>query len=441
MRYIKYILLFLFLSFFTSACAFAQTQIKTIINVDESADKPVLVALIPFSYVNNTLESQGRLHQLIYENIRISGALRPFPVNKMLSRPNALNEVRYSEWEQEAVEYLVLGQISLNPLTQKVQVTASIVDVFQRKEILTKDYFYEEGAILTAANSISNDIFKLVTGVEGVFYSKIAYVESDNSREPRHRIFISNLNGSGAKMIVQRRQPIFSLSWSNDGKKLAYVSYENNMVVIYIHDLRTGNYQKFTNNGRGASAPRWDRDDKRLAFASSSINGTDIYLLDLTVNKVTKLTNARNGVINTEPFWFEEGNKLLFTSDRIGWPTPMEYNLNSKQQKRILSDTTYTLMPKYLSEDRVLFVKLGDDRVYSLYHYYMNIEFLEQITTKFDIESFDISKNKEYLVYTESLPGGRGGAIKFMHLKTKQSFLFLRNRPNKILREAIWSPN
>lgn len=124
--------------------------------------------------------------------------------------------------------------------------------------------------------------------------------------------------------------PVFS----PDGKKLAFDSSANNLVAgdaggqdVFVKDLTTGTITRLSVGPGGVQAddssylPVFSPDGTKVAFVSVAGNLvlndgnalSDLFVVDLATGAITRVSpNADQGVANSRPSFFPDGNRLLF---------------------------------------------------------------------------------------------------------------------------------
>jgi TolB protein len=91
-----------------------------------------------------------------------------------------------------------------------------------------------------AAHFISDRVFKYITGIDGSFSTRVAYVlQYTHDGKTRYRLEVADADGAQARSILDSDEPILSPSWSPDGQNIAYVSFEGGKPAIYTQNLAT----------------------------------------------------------------------------------------------------------------------------------------------------------------------------------------------------------
>jgi TolB protein len=131
---------------------------------------------------------------------------------------------------------------------------------------------------------------------------------------------MADADGYNPQVLLKSKEPIYSPTWSPDGKKLAYVSHERGgQQRIVIQQWSSGARKILTVPLKGRqSSPSWSPDGKKLAFTNHKDGNAEIYVLDLASKKVRQIT--RHWAIETEAVWTPDGKSIIFTSDRGGRP-------------------------------------------------------------------------------------------------------------------------
>ena len=110
-------------------------------------------------------------------------------------------------------------------------------------------------------------------------------------------------------------------SWSPDGKRLAFVSYndgDNEIEIVNIDSRDIERRIKPTNVG-AISTVAWSPDGSRLVFSGMIGGISDLYLFELSSGMTRRLTNDLHA--DMQPSWSPDGSSIVFITDRAG-PLP-----------------------------------------------------------------------------------------------------------------------
>ncbi|ASG68679.1 protein TolB [Francisella halioticida] len=205
----------------------------------------------------------------------------------------------------------------------------------------------------TLAHKISNYVYKKLTGEQGFFLTKLAYVKVSNPYARYGRVYeliISDYDGFNKHMVLrQTDNPIATPSWSADGRDIVYSSYSGGSMGVYELQIATGKVTRLTNFKGINSSPLFSPDDRKIALALSKSysDQTNIYIMNLVTKALKRLTI--NG-INTAPKFSPNGRSIVFTSDRgNGRPNIYVAPVNSKypQSSRLSSKIYQGYEPNY----------------------------------------------------------------------------------------------
>jgi len=201
--------------------------------------------------------------------------------------------------------------------------------------------------------------------VRGAFWTRIAYVTSTGlGREAKYSLVVADADGFNPRTVVNSSEPLLSPSWSPDGHKLAYVSFEGGNSGIWIQDIATGSREKITNFRGINGAPSFSPDGTRMAMTLSKGGNPDIYVMDLASKHLTQITNQFS--IDTEATWSPDGSSLYFTSDRGGRPQVYQVSANGGSASRVTFDGSYNASPSLSFDGKKLATAQGAGNVYRI---------------------------------------------------------------------------
>jgi TolB protein len=175
-----------------------------------------------------------------------------------------------SPWRSRGVDVVVVG--SVNPMAGgRWDVRYRLWDVLGNKSLGGVSYPVSTQDLRAAAHRIADDIFQRMTGVPGVFSTRIAYTTRSGGR---HHLWLADADGQNPKSVLSSTEPIISPNWSADGNRLAYVSFEQKKPIVYTHEVATG-VRRLASNQRGSnSAPAWSPDGSRLLVTLTLLLGS-----------------------------------------------------------------------------------------------------------------------------------------------------------------------
>lgn len=212
-----------------------------------------------------------------------------------------------------------------------------------------------------AAHEISDRVYQTLTGVRGIFSTRIAYIlVQRNGVTVRHALEVADYDGFNPRPLLSSSQPILSPAWSHDGKRIAYVSFENGESQIYISDVATGSRTLVSSFSGINGAPAWSPNDSQLALVLSKSGNTKVYLMDLGSRQLTQLTSGSS--IDTEPSFSPDGQSILFTSDRGGSPQIYRMVLGSRQISRMTFNGSYNARASFSPDgSQIVMIHRGAD--------------------------------------------------------------------------------
>ena len=116
-------------------------------------------------------------------------------------------------------------------------------------------------------------------------------------------------------------RPDWQPSWSPDGKKIAFSSWNEPPTDIGSLDIFVTPYDEFepvnvTRSSSHERRPSWSPDGLQLAFESDRNGNSDIFIAQDFDSEPIDLTNHESQ--DWAPTWSPDGNRLAFTSDRDG---------------------------------------------------------------------------------------------------------------------------
>jgi TolB protein len=275
-------------------------------------------------------------------------------------------------------------------------------DVPKQAALGTPAYLHTGAQLRATAHRIADYIYEKLTGEPGVFSTRIAYVVKSTGR---FELKIADADGSNDQAALASREPIISPTWSPDGSKLAYVSFEAKMPVVYVHDLASGRRHVAANFKGSNSAPAWSPSGKQLAVVLTKDGSSQLYVVNVDGSGVTRI--ATSSGIDTEPRWSTDGQFIYFTSDRGGSPQIYRVASGGGNAERISFEGSYNVTPRPSPDGKSLAFITRNSGRFQLALMDLATKQVQILTDSTKDESPSFAPNGRMILYATEI-GGRG---------------------------------
>ena len=425
-----------FILFFVLLVGSLQARATLTIEITQGLEGALPIAVVPFAWRGEAAAPPPHaVGGVVANDLQRSGRFKPLPEAEMLARPSRGEEVDFRDWRALNVDNLVIGEVSPNGPGGYL-VKFYLYDVYRGEQITGYSMPTTAGDLRATAHHIADIIYETLTGEPGAFATRIAYVTSVRQGTDKERIElrIADADGYSPQTSVSSEDPIMSPAWSPDGRKIAYVSFENAQPSIWVQEVFTGRREKMTSFKGINGAPAWSPDGRYLALTLSKDGNPDIFVMDVARRSLRPLT--RHWSIDTEPAWSPDGKTIVFTSDRGGSPQIYRVPVAGGEASRVSFEGKYNARASYSPDGRVLTMVTRVDGQY-------RIATLELATRDFRVmstgrldESPSFAPNGSMIIYATRV-GGRGVLAAVSTDGRVQQRLRLQQGD---VREPVWSP-
>jgi TolB protein len=350
-------------------------------------------------------------HAKVYIDIT-SPALRKLPISISYTGPEMAKEIPEiikNDLDFTGIFYFIdpdilgaeiIAKISVET-AEEIKADVTLFDLINNKEVFRKKYTASRNILRTLAHSISDDIFKEITGREGIFRTKIAYITSVGSKSSLH---IMDWDGYNSIKVVSSGLTL-SHNWSPDSQYVAYSAERNRTWAIYLLNLR--NYREITLfSSKGTNIVGGISSKDQIAFSSSKDGSPEIYVMNLNGSGSKKLTKSLG--IDVSPVFSPDGSQIAFVSDRGGTPQIYIMDSDGTRIRRLTFEGMYNTSPAWSPDGKwIAFVgrKSGNNQIFMIKS---DSTDLRQLTENRNNENPTFSPDGMFIAFDSDRDGSKG---------------------------------
>ncbi len=403
------------------------------IEITSGVEDALPIAIVPFG--GPVTASGEDVAAIVRADLKRSGRFKPMPVEDMLAKPHVESEISFRDWRSQHMDNLVVGQVEPDG-SGGYKIRFQLFDTLKGEQLAGYNMPSSKGDLRAAAHHIADMIYEKLTGMRGAFATKVAYITSVNSGSGKQKIMlkVADADGYNPQTIVTSKEPLMSPSWSPDGRRLAYVSFENKRPSIFVQEVFTGQRKRVASYSGINGAPAWSPDGGKLALTLSKDGSPDVYVLDLASRGLTRLT--RHYAIDTEPAWSPDGNHIIFTSDRGGKPQIYRVAASGGGIARMTFEGDYNARASYAPDGKSITMVTRQGGKFRIGLLDLGSRVLQVLSGGQLDESPSFAPNSGMIIYATKIRGAGELAAVSVDGRVRQRLALQAGD----VREPVWSP-
>jgi len=338
-----------------AAAMTAPAHAQLTIDMTKPSFEPVPIAIVDFG--GDTMG--GQIAEVVRNDLQSSGLFRSISPGSFIERNiNANAAPRFADWRSIGASGLVVGQMT--PVGGNIKVDFRLWDVVVGQQATGLSFTSQPNNWRRLAHIIADSIYKRVTGEEGYFDTRVAYVAESGPLTSRvKRIAIMDQDGANNRYITDGRTLAVTPRFSPTLQEIVYMAFgENNGPPrVYLQNVDSGRRELMGNFPGMSFAPRFAPDGTKVAMSLAQDGRTNLYEMDVRGGGLRRLTNSP--AIDTSPSYSNDGTQIAFNSDRGGRQQLYIMNAGGGGEKRIsFGDGSYATPVWSPRGDYIAFTKI-----------------------------------------------------------------------------------
>ncbi len=297
-----------------AAGAAAPARAQLTIDMTRPSFEPVPIAIVDFAGDRVGAEIAG----VIRNDLQNSGLFRSIPPSAFIQRDiDASSAPRFPDWRSVGAAGLVVGQVQSG--AGNIKVDFRLWDVVVGQQATGLSFNSQPGNWRRLAHIIADAIYKRVSGEDGYFDTRVAYVSESGPANARvKRIAIMDQDGANNRYVTDGRTLALTPRFAPTLQEIVYMAYgeDRGPPRVYLQNVDSSRRELLGNFPGMSFAPRFSPDGTKVVMSISADGNSDLYEMDVRGRALRRLTNTP--AIDTSPCYSNDGTQIVFNSDRGG---------------------------------------------------------------------------------------------------------------------------
>ena len=297
-----------------TATVSAPARAQLTIDMTKPSFEPVPIAIVDFQGDR----VGGEIAGVVRNDLQNSGLFRSIPPSAFIQQNIDPNQPpRFPDWRSIGAAGVVVGQVTTSG--GNIKVDFRLWDVVVGQQATGLSFTSQPNNWRRLAHIIADAIYKRVTGEEGYFDTRVAYVSETGPLNARvKRIAIMDQDGFNNRYITDGRSIALTPRFSPTLQEIVYMAYgeKNEQPRVYLQNVDSGRRELLGNFPGMSFAPRFSPDGTKVVMSISADGNSDIFSMDIRGRALQRLTNSP--AIDTSPCYSNDGTQIVFNSDRGG---------------------------------------------------------------------------------------------------------------------------
>lgn len=306
-------------------------------------------------------------------------------------------------WKGLGVEMVVKG-VATSTTSQSIDLTISAYDVVEGREVLKKEYTAKPDLVRLLAHTIANDIYKILTGQQGVFRTKIAFVGQFAGSK---QLYMMDWDGERMYPVGIKGGIILAPRWSHDGAKLIYSAEKERKWGIYMLDMNSMRELRTIPLSGLSIVGNFFPDNRRFVYSTSKGGNTDILVGDIGGAPGRRLIDSP--WIDVSPSVSPDGSSIIFVSNRSGNPQIYLSDREGFGVRRLTFEGNYNTSPAWSpTGDRIVYASMIGGRNNQIFIMKPDGSGVTQLTNAGNNEDPCFSPDGRYIAFSSNRDGSPG---------------------------------